>query len=110
MDQGSEGNDGKRRGIRLQNLPASFRRGVLADRDRLPGEFLYGQEGTISIGAVPYDVSSDFKTARAEFEARFLESKLQECQGNITRLAEVVGLERSYLYRKLKAYGIFVTE
>ena len=48
----------------------------------------------------------DFKKARAVFEARYLEAKLYECGGNITRLAETIGLERSYLHRKLKGYGI----
>ncbi|EPR37509.1 two component, sigma54 specific, transcriptional regulator, Fis family [Desulfovibrio sp. X2] len=54
--------------------------------------------------------TSDLKTARALFEARFLEVKLQECGGNISRLADLVGLDRSSLYRKLKAYGIQVSE
>lgn len=44
----------------------------------------------------------DFKKARAAFEARYLAVKLRECGGNITRLAESVGLERSYVHRKLK--------
>ena len=48
----------------------------------------------------------DFKRARALFEQRFLERRLRECGGNITRLAESVGLERSYLHRKLKSCGI----
>ena len=48
----------------------------------------------------------DFKKARAVFEARYLEEKLHECGGNSTRLAETIGLERSYLHRKLKGYGI----
>ena len=48
----------------------------------------------------------DFKTARSAFEARFLAAKLQEYDGNISRLAEAIGLERSYLYRKLKMYNI----
>ncbi len=49
---------------------------------------------------------ADFKTARAIFENRFLAAKLQEYGGNITRLAEGIGLERSYLHRKLKTLGI----
>ena len=52
----------------------------------------------------------DFKTARALFEARYLSRKLRECGGNITRLAETIGLERSYLHRKLKGYGIQSSE
>ena len=52
------------------------------------------------------DPDLDFKKARAIFEAKYLEAKLHECGGNITRLAETIGLERSYLHRKLKGYGI----
>ncbi len=48
----------------------------------------------------------DLKAARAEFEARFLEAKLREFGGNVSKLAEAVGLDRSSLYRKLKGYGI----
>ncbi len=54
------------------------------------------------LGSLP----ADFKTARSAFEAHFLAAKLQEYEGNISRLAEAIGLERSYLYRKLKAYNI----
>ena len=45
----------------------------------------------------------DFKSAKALFETWYLEKKLEEAGGNITRLAELVGLERSYVHRKLKA-------
>jgi two-component system nitrogen regulation response regulator NtrX len=48
----------------------------------------------------------DFKQARADFEARFLESKLREFGGNVSQLAKAVGMERSSLYRKLKTYEI----
>ncbi len=48
----------------------------------------------------------DFKNARAAFEAYYLGARLKESEGNITRLAELVGLERSYLHRKLKACHI----
>ncbi len=48
----------------------------------------------------------DLKLARAMFEARFLEAKLREYDGNVSQLAKAVGMERSSLYRKLKAYDI----
>ncbi|SDK51269.1 two-component system, NtrC family, nitrogen regulation response regulator NtrX [Maridesulfovibrio ferrireducens] len=48
----------------------------------------------------------DFKKARADFEAQFLETKLKEFNGSVSKLAEAVGLERSSLYRKLKSYEI----
>lgn len=52
------------------------------------------------------DVPADFKMARSRFEAWFLNSKLKEFDGNVSRLAQAIGLERSYLYRKLKSYDI----
>ncbi|GAB6127236.1 sigma-54-dependent transcriptional regulator [Humidesulfovibrio idahonensis] len=48
----------------------------------------------------------DLKEARAAFEAKFLEAKLREFGGNVSKLAEAVGLDRSSLYRKLKGYGL----
>ena len=48
----------------------------------------------------------DMKEARAAFEAKFLEAKLREFSGNVSKLAEAVGLDRSSLYRKLKGYGL----
>lgn len=49
-----------------------------------------------------------FREARAEFERQYLIRKINENGGNITRTAEVIGLERSYLHRKIKSYGIDV--
>lgn len=51
---------------------------------------------------------STFREARAEFEKEFLIKKIQENGGNISKTAEAIGLERSYLHRKIKAYGIEV--
>ncbi|MCS6837982.1 MAG: sigma-54 dependent transcriptional regulator, partial [Bdellovibrionaceae bacterium] len=48
----------------------------------------------------------DFREARAQFEKQFLINKLKEFDGNISKTAEAIGLERSYLHRKLKSYGI----
>ncbi|MGH9782594.1 MAG: sigma-54-dependent transcriptional regulator [Terriglobia bacterium] len=44
--------------------------------------------------------------ARAAYERDFIMRKLEENQGNITRTAESLGLERSHLYRKMKSLGI----
>jgi two-component system, NtrC family, nitrogen regulation response regulator NtrX len=80
------------------------------DLHRLPPELrpegldLAGEER--EPGFLPGSASAGFKQARATFEKQYLESKLAECMGSMTKLAETVGLERSYLYRKLKAYGI----
>ncbi|MEO0336273.1 MAG: sigma-54 dependent transcriptional regulator, partial [Pseudomonadota bacterium] len=50
----------------------------------------------------------NFREARAKFERSFLEQKITENNGNISKTAESIGLERSYLHRKIKSYGIEV--
>lgn len=48
----------------------------------------------------------NFRDARARFEKEYLLQKIAENQGNISKTAELIGLERSYLHRKIKSYGI----
>ena len=44
--------------------------------------------------------------ARDQFERDLILRTLTEQQGNMSRTAEVLGVERSNLYRKMKAFGI----
>jgi two-component system nitrogen regulation response regulator NtrX len=44
--------------------------------------------------------------ARDRFERDFILRTLAEQQGNMSRTAEVLGVERSNLYRKLRAFGV----
>jgi two-component system, NtrC family, nitrogen regulation response regulator NtrX len=60
------------------------------------------------LGGSNFAEMKTFREARAEFEKEYLVKKIQENGGNISRTAEVIGLERSYLHRKIKAYGIEV--
>jgi two-component system, NtrC family, nitrogen regulation response regulator NtrX len=56
---------------------------------------------------------SEFSTlhqARDAYERDFILKKLDESHGNVTRAAEILGLERSHLYRKMKALGIAAKE
>jgi two-component system nitrogen regulation response regulator NtrX len=50
--------------------------------------------------------ASTLHEARAQYEREFILSKLKENNWNISQTARLLGLERSYLYRKMKAYGI----
>jgi two-component system, NtrC family, nitrogen regulation response regulator NtrX len=55
----------------------------------------------------------DFSTlhqARDAYERDFILKKLDENHGNVSRAAEVLGLERSHLYRKMKTLGIVARE
>jgi two-component system, NtrC family, nitrogen regulation response regulator NtrX len=49
---------------------------------------------------------STLHEARDAYERDFILKKLDENHGNVTRAAEVLGLERSHLYRKMRALGI----
>ncbi len=53
---------------------------------------------------------SSLAEARAAYERDYILRKLEESHGNMSRTAEVLGLERSHLYRKLKSLGINVRE
>ncbi len=46
------------------------------------------------------------KEAREAFERAYILGELRAHEWNMTRTAEKLGIERSHLYRKLKAYGI----
>lgn len=81
--------------------------GQEVDVAMLPPEY---RARTANGGSDPLEELTDFKEARARFEERFLRRSLARSDGNISRLAETIGLERTYLYRKLKAYGISVDE
>ena len=45
------------------------------------------------------------KDARAVFEKTFIQSKLRENDENITRTAEAIGVDRSYLHKRLKCFS-----
>jgi two-component system nitrogen regulation response regulator NtrX len=94
--------------IRSDQLPSEFQvqqpkqSGVAENEEAVYGYANQGKELLLPLQAL----GSGFKTARNAFEAHFLAAKLQEYGGNISRLAEAIGLERSYLSRKLKQYNI----
>jgi two-component system nitrogen regulation response regulator NtrX len=53
---------------------------------------------------------STLHQARTAYERDYILKKLDEHHGNVSRTAEVLGLERSHLYRKMKTLGIAVKE
>jgi two-component system nitrogen regulation response regulator NtrX len=46
------------------------------------------------------------KEAREKFEKEYLTMQLKKFNGNISKTADFVGMERSALHRKLKGLGI----
>jgi two-component system, NtrC family, nitrogen regulation response regulator NtrX len=64
-------------------------------------------------GGKPGTRGEEFSTlleAREAYERDYILKKLDECHGNVSRAAEALGLERSHLYRKMKALGVNVKE
>ena len=58
------------------------------------------QSGNLSIYNLP------LREAREQFEKAYLEHQLQEAGGNVSKVASRIGLERTHLYRKLRALDI----
>ena len=57
--------------------------------------------------------TEDFSTlqqARDAYEREYILKKIEEARNNMSRAAELLGLERSHLYRKMKTLGISVRE
>jgi two-component system nitrogen regulation response regulator NtrX len=54
----------------------------------------------------PMDRFGSLQEVRESAEREYILKKLEETQGNVTRTAELLGLERSNLYRKMKSLGI----
>mgnify|MGYP000956860232 CR=1 FL=1 len=56
------------------------------------------------------EVSGSLQEVREAAEREYIMKKLEEAKGNVSRTAELLGLERSNLYRKMKALGIMPKE
>lgn len=64
-------------------------------------------QGTSALA--PYR-TQNFKEAKREFEREYLIGKLQANNGNISQTAELLGMERSHLHKKLKALHIELSD
>lgn len=62
------------------------------------------QEGAPDILAEAMELP--LREAREVFEREYLIRQLEKCHGNVSRLAERVGMERTHLYRKMRALGV----
>ncbi len=60
----------------------------------------------VAAGVAPIDFSLPLREAREQFERAYLEYQLRQHGGSVNKVAKAVGLERTHLYRKLRALGI----
>ena len=65
---------------------------------------------THKTGARAAQEFTSLQQARDAYEREYIQKKIEEARNNISHAAELLGLERSHLYRKMKALGIAVRE
>ena len=78
------------------------------ERKHLP-KLVYRESGKKD-GTARGDEFATLLEAREAYERDYILKKIDETHGNMSRAAEALGLERSHLYRKLKALGVSIKE
>lgn len=58
---------------------------------------------------ISVSLGKTLKQARDEWEKEFILLRLRDYDGNITRTAYSLGLDRRHFYRKLEFHGIRIT-
>ena len=56
--------------------------------------------------AETFNLDLPLRDARENFEKAYLMYQLEKANGNVSKLANEIGIERTHLYRKLKTLGI----
>ncbi len=57
-------------------------------------------------GAIAVSSGRSLKDAKVEFEREYIIQALKENAWNISKTAQVLGIERTYLHRRMKSFGI----
>lgn len=78
---------------------------ILVEKDEIESKDL-AESGLIIDSDQGAITASNLKIARSIFEKQYILKKLEENNGNVSKTAEMIGLERSHLHRKMKTYGI----
>ena len=66
-------------------------------------------DGDLEAVLPPADGNADtFRAAKQDFERQYIVRKLREFDGNVSKTAEAIGLERSNLHKKIRSYGLEV--
>ena len=98
--------------IALQKLLSTIAKAIRDDAPKLQKQMpeTQGQKPALKVGeraqqiSLPMDLP--LREARDHFDTLYFGYHLQKEEGNVSRVAEIVGLERTHLYRKLKQLGI----
>ncbi len=61
---------------------------------------------SLGVAVVETNLDQPLREARDDFERLYFEHHMKDVTNNMSKLAEIAGLERTHLYRKLKQLGI----
>ena len=76
------------------------------DINQILTDILNENPNTVDDNSLINTLSYPLKEAREQFETNYLTSQLKKNNGNISKTADFIGMERSALHRKLKSLGI----
>jgi len=79
---------------------------IMNPQTRIDARHIPLDRGRRAVFDRPMDRFGSLQEVREAAERDYILKKLDEAKGNVTRAAELLGLERSHLYRKMKALGI----
>ena len=69
-------------------------------------EIVLGEQPGSNISDNLHNFDMPLREAREKFEKAYLEYQLKQTNGSVSKIARIVGMERTHLYRKLKSLGI----
>ena len=84
------------------DLPPKFQ----ASHKRVAQDQLQQRPAGMETPDLGIDLSTGFYEAVAGFEKAYLFRAYEVMEGNISKMAQDLGMDRSYLHRKLKVFGI----
>ena len=76
------------------------------DINKILTDILKENPDTLNVNSLNNSLSYPLKEAREQFETNYLVNQLKKNNGNISKTADIIGMERSALHRKLKFLGI----
>jgi two-component system nitrogen regulation response regulator NtrX len=79
---------------------------IMAPHDVIEADDLPAPVRPKDAGAAGETRDRSLREARENFERAYILAELRANDGNMTRTAERLGIERSHLYRKIRGYGI----
>ncbi|HEY5604131.1 MAG TPA: sigma-54 dependent transcriptional regulator [Gammaproteobacteria bacterium] len=78
----------------------------IRDVDAILEEITVAYSGESGGAAVMPQFDLPLRQAREQFEKAYLEFHLKQAHGSVGKVAQLAGMERTHLYRKLRALGI----